>query len=293
MKLIADSGSTKTDWVLIDGGNAVGRYATAGINPFHQTEDVILDILRRELLSQLATICGPVDEVLNSSQAGQWEIFFYGSGVRPELVGEVQRMLGHVFPGAAAEVNGDLLAAARAVCGRRAGIACILGTGANSGLYDGSAIVANTPPLGYILGDEGSGAVLGRNFLNALYKGFINKTLLTEFEHEMHLSMALVIDRVYRQPQANKFLASLVPFIARHIDSEEVSNLVTDNFCSFFRHNVVQYGRSDLPVCFVGSVAYHFEKQLRQAARGEGFDVGSIIKSPIDGLIDYHLQHQE
>ena len=281
MKLIADSGSTKTEWVLTDGKSVAGRYLTAGINPFHLSEEAILGILRQELLPALT------DSVPHSSLS-TLEIYFYGSGVRPEVAGDMSRLLRLVFPEAGVEVCSDLMGAARAVCGRSEGIAAILGTGANSGLYDGREIVANTPPLGYILGDEGSGAVLGRNFINALYKGFINQKIRTDFEHDMQLNMAAIIGRVYRQPQANKFLASLAPFIASHLDDDDIETLVVDNFRSFYRHNIVPYHRSDLPISFVGSIAYHFEAQLRLAASLEQFTIGRIMKSPIDGLTAYH-----
>ena len=281
MKLIADSGSTKTEWVLTDGKSVAGRYLTAGINPFHLSEEAILGILRQELLPALT-------DSVPHSHLSTLEIYFYGSGVRPEVAGDMSRLLRLVFPEAGVEVCSDLMGAARAVCGRSEGIAAILGTGANSGLYDGREIVANTPPLGYILGDEGSGAVLGRNFINALYKGFINQKIRTDFEHDMQLNMAAIIGRVYRQPQANKFLASLAPFIASHLDDDDIETLVVDNFRSFYRHNIVPYHRSDLPVSFVGSIAYHFEAQLRLAASLEQFTIGRIMKSPIDGLTAYH-----
>ena len=282
MKLIADSGSTKTDWVLIDGTTVVARYLTQGINPFHQSENDILTILRLELLPQL-----PSDRLQATDDALQ--IYFYGSGVRPELEPLMRRLLTEVFPHSeVVSAHGDLLGAARAVCGNSPGVAAILGTGANSGLYDGTRIVQNTPPLGYILGDEGSGAVLGERFLNALYKGFLPATLLEAFEQDQQMDMATVISRVYRQPMANRFLASLSPFISSHLDVPEVSQLVVDNFRSFFRRNVVQYQHPELPVGFVGSVAYYYQRQLQEAAAVEGFTVGSILKSPIEGLVQYH-----
>ena len=160
-----------------------------------------------------------------------------------------------------------------------------MGTGANSCLYDGHAIVKNTPALGYILGDEGSGAVLGVKFLNALYKGFMPEQVLADFQQDMKLTVADVITRVYRQPMANRFLASLSPFIKSHLDVPEVRQLVVDNFRSFFHRNIAPYDRPDLPVSFVGSMAYHYADQLTEAATAEGFRMGKILKSPIDGLI--------
>ena len=265
MKLIADSGSTKTDWVLTESGNVKVRCQTQGINPLHQSAETIVGVLRNELLPQLS-----IDVV-------ELEIDFYGSGVRPELESQMNMLLKQVFPTAAVESHSDLLGAARALCGSSEGIACILGTGANSCLYDGHRIVQNTPPLGYILGDEGSGAVLGRKFLNALYKGV--------------LPISLIV-RVYRQPLANRFLASLSPFISRYADVPEVHQLIVDNFRDFFSRNVVPYGRPDLPVGFVGSIAGYYQEQLREAAAAEGFTVGRILSSPIEGLVDYHQPQQ-
>jgi hypothetical protein len=149
-------------------------------------------------------------------------------------------------------------------------------------------VVANIPPLGYILGDEGSGAVLGVRFLNALYKGFMPDALVTEFQNDIKMSMADVIARVYRQPMANRFLASLSPFIRRHTELPQVHQLVVDNFRDFFRRNVLRYQRPDLPVGFVGSIACSYDDCLHEAAVAEGLTLGRIMKTPIDGLVAYH-----
>lgn len=274
--LIADSGSTKTDWCLADDGHEVKRVLTQGINPFHQSGEEIATIVTNELATRLDT-------------AAVSGIFFYGSGCRSELCPMVERVLWSVFPQAAAvEVQGDLLGAARAVCGQSEGIACILGTGANSCLYDGEKIVANTPPLGYILGDEGSGAVLGVRFVNALYKGQLPPTLCEEFEQEMSMTMADVIARVYRQPLANRFLASLSPFIHQHLHVEGVKAIVENNFLDFFRRNVEPYGRRDLPIGFVGSIAYHYRAELAAVAQSQGYNVAVVMKNPINALMEYH-----
>ena len=276
MILIADSGSTKTDWTLVDEGHATGTVPTQGINPFHQDGDTIRGILSDELLPQVDT-----DSVR--------EVYFYGSGCRQEFVPLMEQSLAGCFPNAVSvEAHGDLLGAARALCGRQEGIAAILGTGANSGLYDGSCIVQNTPPLGYVLGDEGSGAVLGIRFLNALFKGFLPPSLTDEFLASQQLTMADVIARVYRRPLANRWLASLSLFVGHHLDVPEVRELVVDNFRQFFRHNVVQYGRRDLPVGAVGSVAWHYRGLLNEAAALEGFALGAVMASPMEGLVAFH-----
>lgn len=272
MILIADSGSTKTDWAV----GPLKIHSTQGINPIHQSEDVILRVIRDELLPNI-----DVNEFRS--------VFFYGSGVRPELEPVMENILRDVFPQAVTvEAHSDMLGAARAACGCNEGISSILGTGANSCLYDGKSIVANTPALGYILGDEGSGAVLGRRFLNALYKGTLSKEMVSDFEAETGLTMAAVIDRVYRQPLANRFLSSLSEFIHRHLDNEAVRQIVISNFVDFFQKNIVPYDRRDLPVSFVGSIAWHYQRELREAAAAEGFAVGTIVKSPLDGLKVFH-----
>ena len=274
MILIADSGSTKTDWVL--SANPQQVIHTQGINPFHQSAAEMAAILSGELLPQL-----PVGDV--------GSVCFYGSGVRPELEPLMANLLKEAFPQAErVEAHGDLLGAARALCGRNEGIASILGTGANSCLYDGEAIQQNTPPLGYILGDEGSGAVLGKLLVNALYKGRLSNEIVADFQRQTGLDMPAVIARVYRQPMANRFLASLCPFIHDHLGDPCLKSLVIDAFRDFFRINIAPYRRRDLPVAFVGSVAWFFSEQLTEAAAAEGFCVGTVCRSPLLGLLRYH-----
>ena len=282
MILIADSGSTKTDWALVPSDSESDSslqpvfFSSQGINPFHQDQEAIMRILYDELLTQLRT-----DDVSSVS--------FYGSGVRPELESLMVETLQQAFPLAqTVEAHSDMLGAARALCLHNYGIASILGTGSNSCLYDGERVVKSTPALGYILGDEGSGAVLGRLFLNALYKGALSDKIKMDFESETGLSMSSVIERVYRQPMANRFLASLSAFIHRHLDDEGVRDIVVRNFEDFFMKNIVPYDRRDLPVSFVGSIAWYYQPQLREAADSLGFQVGTVLKSPIEGLVTYH-----
>lgn len=277
MILIADSGSTKTDWVLIgNDGQVVGEVTTAGMNPFHQTNEELVSILKGMSLT-------------NAYEEEKISLFFYGSGCTPEQIPRLRELLSQNLPNIwVCDVYSDLMGAAHALCGHQEGIACILGTGANSCLYDGKQIIQNTPALGYILGDEGSGAVLGRKFINALYKGCLPQGLREAFEQKTGLTMSAVIQRVYREPQANRFLASLSLFIGMHLDVLEVRQLVVGNFREFLRHNVKPYGRPELPIGFVGSMAYHYESELREAAQLEGFVVGTVVKSPMSGLIRFH-----
>ena len=276
MILIADSGSTKTDWAVVDDGRMVASMATQGINPFHQDTDNIVAVIETELLPKMGDIYPE-------------EIYFYGSGCREDKVEMMCSILGRAFPHCARiEAQGDLLAAARAVCGANEGIACIMGTGANSCLYDGKRVVENTPPLGYILGDEGSGAVLGKLFVNALFKGQLPESLKDEWLAETGLSLNIIINKVYREPLANRFLASTSKFIRQHLEVKQLEEMVVDNFREHFRRNVNRYGRKDLPVGAIGSVAYYYREQLEKAAMAEGYSLGKVMRSPMDGLMRYH-----
>lgn len=294
MILIADSGSTKTDWAIIAAGTEPVVIQTQGINPVHQSREEIVRILSDEFQTRMSENL----EVRKLKSSGRltpefpYAVYFYGSGVRPEKEALVAQILYEVFPQASTvEAHSDLLGAARALCGRKEGIACILGTGANSCLYDGTQIVKHTPAMGYILGDEGSGAVLGKRLIHHLYSGQLSEDLKNLFEQETKLTLPILIERVYRQPLANRFLASLSDFISRHIDEEEeLQALVHDNFTDFLSININPYGRPDLPVSFVGSVAWYYQHQLREAADRVHFKVGTIFRSPLEGLIKYHQE---
>lgn len=279
--LIADSGSTKTDWALLCPAMygkpaSILRIASQGINPIHQSDNEIRQILLSELLPHLS--------IENVSH-----VYFYGSGVRPEKEAPMVQVLREALSCAeVVEAHSDLLGAARAVCGRNYGIASILGTGANSCLYDGNRIVEKTTALGYILGDEGSGAVLGKRFLHDLYSGLLSKEIKDDFEKKMKLSLPQIIDRIYRQPLANRFLASLATFIHGHIDDAGVEALVKHNFEDFIRVHVAPFGRDYLPLSFVGSIAHFFADQLTEVVEAEEYTMGTILHSPIEGLINYH-----
>lgn len=270
-KILADSGSTKTDWLITAEDCSVITLKTQGINPFHQSEETILGILTTELIPQFS-ILSPTPSFSS--------IEFYGAGCTEEKCPILHGILARCFPDCHdITVGSDLLGAAKALCGSKEGIACILGTGSNSCLYDGQKIVSNVSPMGYILGDEGSGAVIGKTFIGELYKGG-HADFIPTFENETGLTRAYIINKVYREPMPNRFLASLTLFIANHIAEPWIHELVTDCFRLFFRRNVAHYNRPDLPANFVGSVAFHFQKQLREAAEKEGFIIGCIKKTP-------------
>ena len=278
MMLIADSGSTKTDWAWIENGSIVHRATTAGINPVHQTEEdiekVVLQLFPRKEIT--------INYHLST-------INYYGSGCIPEKKGGVEKVLKKVFPEAEKiEVENDLLGAARAVCQHQEGLACILGTGSNSCYYDGENVVENVPPLGYILGDEGSGAVLGELFLNALFKGSLPASMKEDFLQKSALTYPEIIQRVYREPMANRFLASTSLYIYEHLDVPALRELVKDNFRAFFRKNIAKYQRPDLSIGAIGSIAYHYRELLQEVATEEGYTLGKVTKSPMEGLVAFH-----
>ena len=296
MILIADSGGTKSDWTLLHSPyphswETVAAFQTQGISPIHQAPDEIRQILGHDLVSQLSTFSRAAlinSKALEIPLLSQIEVFFYGSGCTPAHVPMMKQMLAQVFPSNKVEVHSDLMAAARGLCQHEPGIACILGTGANSCLYDGQDIVQNTPALGYILGDEGGGAVLGRLFMNAIFKNPQFADVRDDYLSETGLTQADIINKVYREPLANRFLATTSLYIQKHLDNPYLSDLVVQNFRQFFRCNIVPYQHAELPVHFVGSMAYHYEAQLVEAAEIEGFNLGHVVKSPMEGLITYH-----
>ncbi|HEY9551077.1 MAG TPA: ATPase [Prevotella sp.] len=280
MILIADSGSTKTDWCLIDHGQVVLTVKTRGFNPFFQTEDEIAQELQTALVGKLPST------TVN-------EVFFYGAGCTPEkspIVETALRRELHIVE--RCEVATDMLAAARSLCGHKPGIACILGTGSNSCAYDGQKITHNVSPLGFILGDEGSGAVLGKTLVGDILKNQLPKPIIEAFHAKYNLTAAEIIDKVYRQKLPNRFLAGFVPFLNEHMAEESIENLVVESFRRFLVRNVKQYADwQTLPIGFNGSIAHYFKAQLEKALQAEGMTLGRIIQAPMEGLVDYHT-HQ-
>ena len=264
MQLIADSGSTKTEWILIESGRVLKQLITKGINPFFQTEE--------DIYAELQAVMSPKIDT-----AKVQHIHFFGAGCAlPERKAQVANALKAVFTNAVISVESDLLGAARALLGREKGIACILGTGSNSCFYDGENIVQNVSPLGFILGDEGSGAVLGKLFVGDCLKNQLPEALRDKFMDEYQLTSAIILDRVYKQPFPNRFLASFMPFLAAHQHEPAVYNIIYNAFVAFFRRNVMQYDYKRNPVCFTGSVAFYFADILLKAAADCG-DRKSVV----------------
>lgn len=279
MILIADSGATKTDWCVGTTLHHSQIIQTEGINPFHQEADKISQILRDRLLPQLP--CPPSD-----IQA----VYFYGAGCTPDKIEKLYSLLIQVFPQSKVEVHSDLMGAARALCQHQPGIACIMGTGANSCLYDGEKITQNTPPLGYILGDEGSGAYLGKRFLSDCIKQQLPPHLLEGLLKECQLTLPDILDKVYRQPLANRFLASLTPYIYKCKQQPEVHHFLTACFADFFQRNILSYpGCHQLPVSFTGSIAWYFRPEIEETARKFNLHPSVFIQAPIQELKRFHL----
>jgi N-acetylglucosamine kinase-like BadF-type ATPase len=275
MILIADGGSTKTEWCAAEHGKQAQRIITKGMNPYFQTEDEISEEIRSALLPKLNTSAFDA-------------LYFYGAGCLPEKVPMMCRVFGKHFDAKTIEVHSDILAAARGLSGRNAGIVCILGTGSNSCFYDGKEVVANVSPLGYILGDEGSGAALGKLLAGDILKNQMPTGLKEKFLQQFDLTPAMIIERVYRQPFPNRFLASLSPFLLQNIEIPEIRALVLNAFKAFLNRNVKQYGYRQHQVHFIGSVAFYYREILEEAIRECSMLLGNIVQSPMEGLVLYH-----
>lgn len=279
MILLADSGSTKTDWGLVENGKLVKRLRTSGMNPFQMSEEAITEEIKTHLVPELP------GTVLD-------EVHFYGAGCTKEKQPIVERALrANLTINGECEVASDMLGAARGICGHKPGIACILGTGSNSCSYDGKNLVNNVSPLGFILGDEGSGAVLGKLLVGDVLKNQMPEAITKRFFEKYKLTSAEIIDRVYRQPKPNTFLASFVPFLEENIDEPKIYNLVKESFRSFLRRNVMQYdGWQTLPIGFNGSIAKIYKKPLLEALEEEGMHLGRIIQAPMEAMVEYHVE---
>lgn len=279
--LLADSGSTKTDWCVCNQGDVLQRIQTQGINPVHQSDEEIENIIR-EMAAQLADA-----ESIR-------RVHFYGAGCHSS---KMQSIVSNALQTALIhcrlkeiQIDSDLVGAAQALCQGEAGIACILGTGSNSCEFDGNRIVSNTPSLGYILGDEGSGASLGRRLISDWLKGLLTKEISETFAEEYGLKQEDIIERVYRQPLANRYLASFTPFLDKHRTNPVIHNLLTEEFTRFFQRNVLAYNTDTLPVHFIGSIAHYFKEELTEAATALRLTVGRILRTPMEGLVKSESQ---
>ena len=281
MILIADSGSTKTDWRLIDDNKQIHQYATQGLNPYFHTSEQISEIIEIELFPQFTS----------DIQHLTSDIFFYGAGCGADSKKEiVLNALSKKFAPAKIEINSDMLGAARAVCGSAPGIAAILGTGANTCYYDGNKIVENRASLGYVLGDEGSGAHIGKTFIQAYLNKEMPEDLSGRFYERFKLRKDEILDAVYKQPMPNRFLASFSKFIYQNLKEQFVIDLVADCFSQFFDKHICKYKQyKEVKLSCVGSVAFYYSNILRAVAANKGVNIDKIIETPIAGLTLFHL----
>lgn len=281
MILIADSGSTKTDWVLLDLESSKKiRLQGIGLNPYYTSREAIsAEVIR---LFQ------------NSASEQISHIYFYGSGCSSDPAKKkIQQGLKTYFQDSEIQVNHDLEAAARSLCGSRAGIACILGTGSNAAYYDGENIIKSAVSLGYLLGDEGSGYALGKKLVHDVFLGIAPPPIRLDFQKEFNLSLSDLLSRVYQQENPNRFLASFAKYIAAHREETYFRDLIQNSFSEFLNLVVLPLNPDkNQAVNFTGSIAWFFKDELQKACEMNQFILGKISQKPIDDLVDYHYNKE-
>lgn len=277
MILIADAGATKIQWVVINDGKASEPIETAGFNPYFMEPRILKDAIEKDLVPFINP--GYIKDV-----------YYYGAGCSTMFkCNIVEDVLKDVFDNADFEIYHDLLGAARALFGDQGGIACILGTGSNSCLYDGRNILENVTSLGYLFGDEGSGAYLGKLWLTEYLRGRMPEHLKNLFDKRFGYSLENILDAVYSKPHPNQFLSSFSLFMGDLRDDEFVKGLVKKNFHDFFTEQVTQYTNyKSQPLGVIGSVGFHFSNIFKEVSDEYGLKIKKMIKSPIDGLAEYH-----
>jgi len=279
LKLIADSGATKTEWRLV-GKGSFKSFFTVGLSPYHmdrtQIRETLLKAFPKTLLKK---------EILS--------VYYYGTGCKTKTNANiVKKALEDIFPGTAVHVSHDLMGAAIATCGIKPGIACILGTGSNSCSFDGKKIILNSPGLGYILGDEGSGAYLGRKIIQHFLYGRFDAALMKSFKAHFKTDKNEILQKVYKEPFANRYLASFTIFLSMHRGHFIIENIIEDGLRDFFEQHLGTYPqRFTAPIHFAGSIAFYFKDKIAELCIDFGFKMGVVIKQPMDGLAAYHKKH--
>ena len=276
VKLIADSGSSKTEWCLIS-GETKRSFLTQGLSPYFLSAEQIEYIIENELCPKL-------------KKAEPDEVFFYGTGCsNTDNIRLVKKAINKVFAGAVVTVNHDLMAAARALCGNEKGVACILGTGSNSCYFNGKKIIKNSPGLGYVLGDEGSGAYLGKKVVQYFLYNTFDADLMDRFKAKFNTNSNEILSAVYKKPLPNRYLASFAIFLAENRGHYMVENIIEDGFNDFFFNHIYKYRESwTLPIHFTGSIAFGFKDVLKEMCNTYELQLGKVLKRPMDGLIKYH-----
>ncbi len=278
MILIADSGSTKTSWVLIDGKKVIQTIDTIGYNPYYFKDNELLLTIKAELL--------PIIKEYKVNR-----IFFYGSGCSSkENCSIVSNSLSQLFPNSIIEVQHDLYGAALALLNNNEGIACILGTGSNSCYWDGKNIISNVPSVGYLLGDEGSGNYIGMKILKGILEEKAPADIIRKFYTYYNTTFEDVLNRIYNEGEPTRFISEVGKFAGANINYSWIFSAIKQSFIDFIENQLMMYNNyQSLPVSFTGSIAYHFKNILLEACKETGIKVGIILKNPIDGLVRYHL----
>jgi glucosamine kinase len=281
--LLADSGSTKTDWILLKDNQIIKKVFTIGFNPYFQNKDQISNAIYAQLLPHIADVVNEIEK-----------IYYYGAGCsNPENCNIVKAGIGSIIKINNIFISHDLLAASRALCLNKPGIAGILGTGSNSCLYDGKVIVENVPSVGYMWGDHGSGASIGKRFLNYYFNEGMPKEITDDFEAQGY-HREEILNNVYKKQMPSKYLASMSLFISKHTQNEFIRNLLIESFEEFFTYQISKYTNSkDFPINTVGSIGFNYKEFLEIAAKNKGYTLGTIIKSPLEGLVQYHQNFSE
>lgn len=282
MILIADSGATKTHWVLINGQSVIEEIYTPGFNPYYYNTDDFEKSLQNDLAIKVPK--GKLSHV-----------YFYGSGISSDANEKIVKTAIHnVFPDTLIETYHDLHGAAIALLGNKSGIACILGTGSNSCLWDGQNVVANVPSLGYFLGDEGSGTYIGKLFVRDVLIGDADKEMTEIFYKENNLDFSATLDKIYKEPNPNQFLAKQTKLLRQHTDNDYCVGVINRAFDDFVKVQLFKYpGYDSLPVCFIGSIAANFIDILEEVLQKHGIKLGRVMKEPMEGMLEYHLQHSD
>ncbi|MFW6389392.1 MAG: BadF/BadG/BcrA/BcrD ATPase family protein [Marinilabiliaceae bacterium] len=279
MILIADSGSTKTTWCILERRSGEKKFVqTSGINPFYQDEDTIVKMLTREF---------------DAPEREFDALYFYSAGcANPEISQVAGNALARFFIAPAISVESDLMAAAHALCGDTEGIACILGTGSNSCHYNKGIIEERVSPLGFILGDEGSGGVIGKKLLADVLKNQLPEHVIRKFFERYPTNAAEILENIYKKPFPNRYAAGFTVFISENQDEPSLQKLLESAFDEFIVRNILQYRKVEsLPVHFTGSIAYHFQSVLYKSLEKHNLKPGNTARDPMPGLIDYHKEH--
>ena len=276
IKLIADSGSTKTEWCLLENDKPV-IFNSQGMSPYFNDDVGLANIIQNEVIPHL-------------KNASVNEVFFYGTGCKdPQNKKRVKQIFKRLFATAKVFVENDLFGAARSLCGEEKGIACILGTGSNSCFFNGEKIMSNSPGLGFVLGDEGSGAFLGKKVIQHFLYNIFEEDMLMRFQEKYSTSPEEILEAVYRKPLPNRYLASFTPFLAENRGHYMIENILEDGLNEFFYTHIIRYRESrKLPIHFTGGVANGFKDVIEQLCEGYDLQLGKITKTPMQGLIRFH-----